>query len=72
MPLRDVVYLIIKPFVGKQRGATQAETLSRAVEHADLKDSAAAFTQVADAMLEQTLVESKVERARIQSESGNL
>jgi anaerobic magnesium-protoporphyrin IX monomethyl ester cyclase len=72
MPLRDVVYLIIKPFVGKQRGATQAETLSRAVEHADLKDSAAAFTQVADAMLEQALVESKVERARIQSESGNL
>ena len=48
------------------------KTLSRAVEHADLKDSAAAFTKVADAMLEQVLVASKVERARMQRESGNL
>jgi hypothetical protein len=33
MPLRDVAYLIINPFVGKQRGPTQAKTLSRAEEH---------------------------------------
>jgi anaerobic magnesium-protoporphyrin IX monomethyl ester cyclase len=60
MPMRDVAYLIIKPFVGKQRGT---ETLSRAVEHADLKDSAAAFTKVADATLEQALAEVGASRA---------
>jgi hypothetical protein len=41
-------------------------------QHADLKDSAAAFAKVTDAMLEQVLVESKVERARMQRELGNL
>jgi len=35
MPIRDVVYLIIKPFLGQKKGATKAEVLSRAVEHAD-------------------------------------
>ncbi len=32
MPVRDVVYLIIKPFLGKKKGATKAEVLSRAVD----------------------------------------
>jgi radical SAM superfamily enzyme YgiQ (UPF0313 family) len=50
MPIRDVVYLIVKPFLGKQRGPTRAETVSRAVEHAAHMDSAAAFTRVADGM----------------------
>ncbi len=53
MPLRDVVYLILKPFLGKPRGPTPAGTLSRATEYAELKDSGAALTQVTDAMLEQ-------------------
>jgi hypothetical protein len=48
MPLRDVAYLIVKPFLGQQQGPTPAETLSRTVDHAQMKDSAAAFTQVAD------------------------
>jgi anaerobic magnesium-protoporphyrin IX monomethyl ester cyclase len=52
MPIRDVVYLIVKPFLGKQRGPTRAETVSRAVEHAEHMDSAAAFTRVSDAMLD--------------------
>jgi radical SAM superfamily enzyme YgiQ (UPF0313 family) len=72
MRLRDIVYLIVKPFLGTRRGATPAETLSRAVEHAEAKESAAAFTHVADAMLEQVLAESKAERARIQPEPGRL
>src|SRR4051794_39538713 len=55
MPLRDVVYLIIKPFLGKKRGPTKNEVLSRAVEHRALKDSAAALTNVPDALLEETL-----------------
>jgi anaerobic magnesium-protoporphyrin IX monomethyl ester cyclase len=42
MRMRDVVYLIVKPFLGQRRGPTSAETLSHAVEHAELKDSAAA------------------------------
>ena len=66
MSMRDVVYLILKPFLGQRRGPTPAETLSRAVEHAELKDSAAALTQVTDAMFEQALAESQAEGARIQ------
>lgn len=31
MPLRDILYLIIKPFLGSKRGATAAEGVSRAV-----------------------------------------
>jgi len=69
MPVRDVVYLIIKPFLGKGKGATQAEVLSRAVEHGALKDEAANLTQVADDMLEHVLRESRSERLRIQLEA---
>ena len=69
MPVRDVVYLIIKPFLGKGQGATQAEVLSRAVEHGALKDEAARLTQMTDDMLEQVIRESRAERLRIQEEA---
>ncbi|MCK6471834.1 MAG: B12-binding domain-containing radical SAM protein [Planctomycetes bacterium] len=65
MPFRDVVYLIVKPFLGKKRGATKAEVLSRAVEHGASKDQAAALTQVADAELEHVIRESQLERKRL-------
>jgi radical SAM superfamily enzyme YgiQ (UPF0313 family) len=48
MPARDVLHLLAKPFLGAKKGATKAEVLSRAVEHGEAKDAAAAFTQVAD------------------------
>src|SRR6266567_2639588 len=69
MPLRDVVYLIIKPFLGKRKGATKAEVLSRAVEHGAIKDAAAELTQVNDDVLEHVLKESQIERLRIQQEA---
>ena len=69
MPVRDVVYLIIKPFLGKGKGATKAEVLSRAVEHGVLKDEAASLTQVTDDMLEHVFRESRSERLRIQQEA---
>ena len=31
MPLRDILYLIVKPFLGRKHGATKAERVSRAV-----------------------------------------
>ena len=62
MSIRDVVYVIVKPFLGKRSGATPAETLSRAVEHGDLKDSAAALTHVADAKLEEVLAQHSADR----------
>jgi radical SAM superfamily enzyme YgiQ (UPF0313 family) len=62
MSIRDVVHLIVKPFLGKRSGATSAETLSRAVEHGELKDSAAALTHVADAELEQVLAGARAGR----------
>lgn len=69
MPIRDVVYLIIKPFLGQKKGATKAEVLSRAVEHAEMKDAAAQLTQLSDEMLHNVLEESRAERLRIQHES---
>ena len=46
MPLRDVLYLVAKPFLGKKAGATNAEVVSRAVEHADAKSAAADMTSL--------------------------
>jgi anaerobic magnesium-protoporphyrin IX monomethyl ester cyclase len=69
MPVRDVVYLITKPFLGKGQGATKAEVLSRAVEHGRMKDAAAQLTQMTDDMLDHVLQESRAERLRIQQEA---
>ena len=69
MPVRDVVYLIIKPFLGQTQGATKAEVLSRAVEHGAMKEAAAQMTQMPDDTLEHVLRESKAERRRIQREA---
>jgi anaerobic magnesium-protoporphyrin IX monomethyl ester cyclase len=55
MPLRDVVYLIVKPFLGKRSGPTKNEVLSRAVEHRALQDTAAAITGVPDDLLERVI-----------------
>ena len=67
MPLRDVIYLIIKPFLGKKTGATEAEIRSRAVQHEEVKSAAAEMTQMADEALERAIQESRMERARIQN-----
>ena len=48
MPLRDVIYLIVKPFLGAKRGPTKNELLSRAVEHGAVKDAAAELTKTPD------------------------
>lgn len=69
MPLRDVLYLVVKPFLGKRKGQTNAEVMSRAVEHGALKDAAAQLTMVDDHVLERVIEESKAERLRIQQEA---
>jgi hypothetical protein len=55
MRLRDVVYLIAKPFLGQKQGPTRNEMLSRSVEHGALKDAAAKLTTIPDALLERRL-----------------
>ena len=72
MPMRDVLYLIVKPFLGQRRGQTKAEVLSRAVEHGAVKDAAANLTQIADEVLNHVILESKSERFRIQQEAERL
>jgi anaerobic magnesium-protoporphyrin IX monomethyl ester cyclase len=62
MPLRDVLYLIAKPFLGNKRGATKAELLSCAVEHGALKDAAADLSQVPNAIPEHVVDEVGTER----------
>ncbi len=69
MRWRDVVYLIVKPFLGNRRGPTKNEVLSRAVEHGALKDEAANLTQVSDALLQHVMRESRTERLRLQAEA---
>ena len=69
MKLQDVVYLIIKPFLGTRRGPTKNEVLSRAVEHASLKDAAGHLTQMTDEVLDRVMRESQAERRRIQAEA---
>ena len=69
MPVRDVAYLLFKPFLGTKRGSTKAEVLSRAIEHGAMKDAAANLTQLTDEVLEQVLQQSKAERLRIQQEA---
>jgi radical SAM superfamily enzyme YgiQ (UPF0313 family) len=64
MLLRDVVYLIVKPFLGKKAGATQAEVFSRAVEHGELKSQAAELTHLSDDMLERAILNGRAERLR--------
>lgn len=48
MRLRDILYLLAKPFFGQRRGPTRNETLSRAVEHSARKDAAAEQTRAVD------------------------
>jgi radical SAM superfamily enzyme YgiQ (UPF0313 family) len=69
MPLRDVVYLIVKPFLGKKQGPTKAEVLTRAVEHAEVKSAAADLTHVSDAELEEATRNARAERAAIQAQA---
>ncbi|HTY54368.1 MAG TPA: radical SAM protein [Candidatus Binataceae bacterium] len=64
MPMRDVMHLIIKPFLGKRRGPTPAETLSRAVEHVEAMSSAAALTQIEDTPLQPAQADLEAERLR--------
>jgi anaerobic magnesium-protoporphyrin IX monomethyl ester cyclase len=58
MPMKDIYTLLSKPFRGKQSGATHAEVLSRAVEHQDMKTSAADLTQLSDEELEAKMAKS--------------
>lgn len=52
MPLRDVLYLLRKPFLGNSSGATPNEVLSRTVDHATLKDRAAQLTRQPEPQLD--------------------
>ncbi len=55
MPVKDVLYILAKPFLGKKSGATRSEVLSRAVEHREMKTAAGELTQLPDEELFQVL-----------------
>jgi radical SAM superfamily enzyme YgiQ (UPF0313 family) len=69
MALKDVLYMVFKPFMGKKKGATNQEVISRAVEHQDAKSLAADLTMLADDALEVAMTNATMERARIQAEA---
>jgi radical SAM superfamily enzyme YgiQ (UPF0313 family) len=70
MPLRDVVYLLLKPFLGQHKGATPAEVLSRAVDHGARKEAAAEMTQWSEDRLAQVLEASRRERLRLHRDTA--
>ena len=70
MPARDVVYLIVKPFLGQKKGATNAEVFTRAVEHREMKDQAAALTLLPDEVLDRVAAASRAERDQITREGA--
>ncbi len=55
MRLRDVIYLLVKPLLGKKSGATRSEVLTRAVEHRETKSAAAELTLLPDEALENAI-----------------
>ena len=55
MPIREVLRLVFKPFLGKRGAATKTEGISRAMEHEEMKRAAADLTQLADDRLEEAL-----------------
>ena len=69
MKLRDIAYLIVKPFLGARSGPTRNEVLSRSVEHGARKDSAAELTRVSDELLARVAAQSRAERQRIEEEA---
>jgi hypothetical protein len=52
IPVRDIAYLLLKPFCGNQRRATEAEGLSHAVAHGAMQDATATLTQLTDEVWE--------------------
>jgi len=58
------------PFFAPTDGATNAEVVSRAVEHADAKSAAADLTTLSDEAIALAISGSRAERARIQAEAG--
>jgi radical SAM superfamily enzyme YgiQ (UPF0313 family) len=70
MKLRDIAYLIVKPFLGARSGPTRNEVLSRSVEHGARKDSAAELTRVSDELLARVAAQSRAERQRIEEEAA--
>jgi len=63
MSLKDVIYLVTKPFLGKKSGATRQEVLSRAVEHQEMKTAAADLTHLPDDQLAAAIQGSRVLQA---------
>ncbi len=63
MPLRDVIYLVIKPFLGQKKGVTRAEAMSRAVEHVEVKSAAADLTLLPDEELAAAIEGSRAVKA---------
>jgi hypothetical protein len=51
MSARDILYMLVKPFLGARKGQTKAETLSRAVEQEEIRSAAADLTQLPDTPL---------------------
>ena len=55
MPVRDILWMLVKPFFGTTKGQTKAEAFSRAVEHEENKTAAENLTQVPDESLSRFL-----------------
>lgn len=57
---------LVRPAEIKKKGSTEAETVSRMVEHTDMKDAAPQLFQVENEMRQNVFESSRLERLRIQ------
>jgi radical SAM superfamily enzyme YgiQ (UPF0313 family) len=64
MPLRDVVHLIVKPFLGNKQGPTSNEVLSRAIEYPAMKDAAGDLTNLPDVVIVRAINNQTIKGAR--------
>ncbi len=58
MPLRNVLYLLVKPFLRRKTGATRSEVLARAVDDRQVRKAATDLTRLSDQELEEAVLDS--------------
>jgi radical SAM superfamily enzyme YgiQ (UPF0313 family) len=56
MPLRQVLYLLVKPFLGRRTGATRSAVLARGVDDRQLQRAATDLSRLSDQDLEQAVL----------------
>ncbi len=58
MPLRNVLHLLVKPFLPRKPAATRSEVLARAVDDGELQEAVTDLSRLSDEALEEAVLDS--------------